>query len=592
MRSCDKISFITAPIISELPYFLFSFFLLTPLTIADVKGLLLSFCWNEEWLDIYRYICVVLIFSYVTSLVIYILRGWKQKIVKCLLYIFSIGLFAIYKFLSLNFDTILNPQYLLVAGETNTKESLEFLSTFLCSNNGLILFIYIIVIITSIIILEKYKRHLQKKFTKCVLTIVVLIILCGIIPSGKMLYDLSKVQTVYDIENWHVYYNGFPMDLLTNLFYCAKSVNVSSDEVEIATKGVEKLQKEKTPIVRDDSLNIILVVGESFIKYHSNLYGYPLSTNPRLKEEQDKNNLFVFTDVVSPYNLTSYVLRNMFFTNSISKNEKWYNKVYFPQLFKKAGYKVYFWDNQKGDDPATAYAFSLNALFYNSTISKYSYTEVNNSAFQYDGELIDDFYKKSHPTGNNLIIFHLMGQHLNAAQRYPHKEPFTLFDKNTTKREDAWLNDEKKEAIAHYDNATYYNDYVLSQIIEQEKGNNTIIVYLSDHGEEIYDYRDSEGRKGGLPNPAGMKSFLKYQNDIPFMIWCSPKYQSKHSETVNCIKSSINKPYSIDNLPHLILGLGNINTRNYSPTRNLISPQYKFAKRVVYDNLDYDKLIK
>lgn len=47
--------------------------------------------------------------------------------------------------------------------------------------------------------------------------------------------------------------------------------------------------------------------------------------------------------------------------------------------------------------------------------------------------------------------------------------------------------------IAEYDNATLYNDYVLK----------ILLIYLeikygsplfSDHGEEIYDYRDSYGR--------------------------------------------------------------------------------------------------
>lgn len=587
-----RISQIIAPILSELPYFLFSFFLLTPLTIADVKGQILSLSWDEEWYAIFRYLCVVLLYCYASSAVIYLFKGKIESIVKALLYVIPIGLYIVYKFLSLNFNTILNPQYLLVAGETNTKESLEFLGTFLFTKNGAVLVAYIVAILAGIVLFERYKKTFQSKVTNWLLAFVLVLLICGIIPSGKMLYDLQKAQTVYDVESWHFAYNGFPMDLLTNLLYCMKSIGVAKTEVEIAVNGVERLQKEKIALASDDSLNLILVTGESFIKHHSSLYGYNLPTNPRLTDEKSKGNLFVFNDVVSPYNLTSYVLRNMFFTNSISYNEKWYKKVFLPALFKKSGYRVYFWDNQKDDNPATAYAFSLNALFYNSIVSKYSYTEVNKNAFQYDKELIDDFYRNDIHTSNNLILFHLMGQHLNAAQRYPHEEQYSPFNKEDIKRKEEWLDDTKREAIAHYDNATYYNDYVLSQIIEKEKANNTVLIYLSDHGEEIYDYRDSEGRKEGLPDETGMRNFLKYQNDIPFMIWCSPKYQSRHPDIIEKVRHSIDRPFSIDNLPHLLLGLGGIKTKYYQPQRDLISAKYKCNKRIVYDEIDYDKLIR
>ena len=59
-----------------------------------------------------------------------------------------------------------------------------------------------------------------------------------------------------------------------------------------SAKEIEKslsvtLNLEDTPIItKDDSLNIIFVVGESYIKSHAGIYGYPLPTTPNMVNEQ------------------------------------------------------------------------------------------------------------------------------------------------------------------------------------------------------------------------------------------------------------------------------------------------------------------
>lgn len=74
----------------------------------------------------------------------------------------------------------------------------------------------------------------------------------------------------------------------------------------------------------------------------------------------------------------------------------------------------------------------------------------------------------------------------------------------------------KKKEIADYDNATRYNDYVLMQIINRFRNQNTVLLYFSDHGEEVYDYRDHKGRD--LSSNTISYNYLKYQHEIPFMI--------------------------------------------------------------------------
>lgn len=87
---------------------------------------------------------------------------------------------------------------------------------------------------------------------------------------------------------------------------------------------------------------VILVIGESFNKYHSELYGYKLHTNPHMAQELRNGNLFVFSDVVTPYNMTSHVMKNLFSVNSLMDNESWGMFPIFPAIFRDAGFKVLF----------------------------------------------------------------------------------------------------------------------------------------------------------------------------------------------------------------------------------------------------------
>ena len=139
------------------------------------------------------------------------------------------------------------------------------------------------------------------------------------------------------------------------------------------------------------------------------------------------------------------------------------------------------------------FAYSLNTYLYHPQIMKACYHQTNDSTFEYDGQMVDDYQKKQEKADRRLVLFHLLGQHVGFEHRYP--ESFAHFTPDSLSfRKESWLTDEMREEIAHYDNATLYNDYVIKQIINLYNQQNTIVVYLADHGEEVYDYRDNLGR--------------------------------------------------------------------------------------------------
>ena len=209
----------------------------------------------------------------------------------------------------------------------------------------------------------------------------------------------------------------------------------------------------------------------------------------------------------------------------------------------------------------------------------------------YDGDLIDDFahsvkFKNKH----NLVVFHLFGQHVAPSNRYRKGSYYDgYFTADSIKRTEKWLTSKKKTDIANYDNATLYNDAVIGKIIDLYRQRNAVIVYFSDHGEEMYDFRDAKGRHSELVPRAGT---LKFQYEVPFVVWCSDAYMQCYPQAVQRLKTALNRPFMTDNVGQLLFSLGKVKTVYYKPERDPMSPQFKPRKRILYDRVDYDEVMK
>lgn len=336
------------------------------------------------------------------------------------------------------------------------------------------------------------------------------------------------------------------------------------------------------------SKNIIFILGESFNKYHSSLYGYNLETNPNLNAEKD--NLFIMTDVVSPHNSTAKCLRKLFSFASQDNDLLWAKTPLFPALYKIQGYNVTFVSNQESAKSDSIYNIVNNCLINNSTLP-YLYDNTNNLIHQFDTQLLDEY--NSIRNGSNaeqpkLVIFHLLGQHIGYDQRYPESE--TVFTKDDYQHRSD-LDEKQKEIVAHYDNATRYNDKVISSIIDIFRNEDAIIIYLSDHSDEVYDYRDHFGRSC---ESIITKGCAMHQYEVPFMIWVSDKYKENHPDIVEQIGKSVDRPFMTDDIPHLMLDLAGIECEWFEPSRSLINDLYNVnRKRLLEESKqDYDEIVK
>lgn len=312
--------------------------------------------------------------------------------------------------------------------------------------------------------------------------------------------------------------------------------------------------------------NIVVIIGESFSKYHSSLYSYPKVTNPKLGELA-QSNLYVYNDVVTLFNYTIGALKTIYGISGHSSNKT--PPPPFPSVLRGARYKTHLLDYQRDYLTGKKYQTVWDNMFANRNMTKFSD----------DMELINTMdVSKAEPT---LYVLNLMGQHCVYANRYP--ESFAHFQRSDYPEVS---NSQHAEILAHYDNATLYNDFVIYNAIQKLLDKEAVLLYFSDHGEEIYDYRNFMGHAA----LSERSKHIKYQVEVPFMIWVSDLYKENHPDKVEQIKNAVDRPYNTGDLVHLIMDISGIKAEGYDPTKSVINEQFDSTHdRIVLGYLNYDQ---
>ena len=555
------------------------------------KNIAATLIYNLNPIFIQKQIIALSIWFLIGYIIAAIISKWNHWYIKTPIYIVIFFFAAVQFFLIDNFLFPISPTYLMLIAETNGEESREFLHQYVFSTPimNTLLFVggYVAVAFLICALWERLRRLFVKRhgklkpFIQTIVGIFVLPILYYAICACKIYVFMATCESGDKIRSVFK-----PQDPFSSLYSSAMIVRSVEREMNHAKKVTAEQATATFDTEADDSLNIVLVIGESYIKHHSQLYGYPLETTPYMMAEKKQGRLFTLNDVVSPSNTTSVVLKDMLCCNNIARGEKWFDAPFFPAVFKNAGYDVFLWDNQKEFETNADYSFTLNSFLYSPEFQNLAYTATNDTSYQYDDQIVEDFSKKVKlKATHNLVLFHLMGQHFIQNKRYPHIPKFDHFTADSIHKKANYLNKEKKQMIAEYDNSTLYNDYVIHQIIHLFESKNTILFYLSDHGEEVFDFRDRIGRDHG---PLFDKK-LVFEYQVPFVVWCSDTYIQKHQEIIDAIRKAENKPLMSDILFNTLFYVGGIKTTLYREEDNVLHQSYHSMKRIIEGHLDYDK---
>lgn len=532
---------------------------------------------------------IIFLHAYLVTALVHVTRS---RVVKAVAYTVVFLLFVIESMLESCYGLAISPSMLMLLAETNPQETQEFFSTIILKPA---FWITLMVIILMVLLAWRAERRreqvaarLQRPKTYSILRWVTMsFLLVGVITS-ECYIKLFQCKNIDEVSAWNRHMR-YPSDAMTRVVIAFFDARLASQEMDKAISHTEQMSAPST--AAPESVNVIFVIGESYIRQHAPLYGYALNTTPFMLSEQQQGRLVAFTDVVSPYNLTTLVVRNIISSNSIASGERWSDKPPLTAVFRRSGFYVSMYDNQRTYSFASTQTFALNNYLYHSRMLKACYDETNDKGFALDAGLVDYYQHQQRPGAvARLAVFHLMGQHTRFEQRYPADDVrFSHFTADSIRRSEPWMTDAKRTEIARYDNATLYNDYVIEQICQLYADKNTVMVYLSDHGEEVYDYRDNIGRSlgGHLPD------MLSYQYGVPLVVWCSDRYRERHPDVMERLQQSKDRPMMTDNVCQLLFHLAGLTASPYyNHARDVLSPDYQCGQRLLNDRWDYDEIKK
>ena len=559
----------------------------------------------ELFLDIY-FLCAVL------TLIPRKLRIW----VKGLLYIFFYGVSVVDMYCYERFESTLTPTMLMLVGETNAQEAQEFLSGYLSwdvvkTNVGWILLLALIHILWTFLrrLLRKWRERMilpkvQPAFVtglrvvfSCVTAWLLLDAYTQTWPNKVAIGRLFSYDTIGQVE--HELTKKDQAKLYVPPYRLAFSLYAN----RLASRQIVQLEAASKKI-RIDSCSfrvpeIVLVIGESYNKHHSQLYGYDKPTTPRQMAMAADSSLVVFTDVVASWNLTSFVFKHMLSLWAVGEEGEWCDEPLFPEVFRKAGYQVDFLTNQfqpKAKD--AVYDFSGGFFLNDPDFSKRQFDTRNSRTYRYDETLLKaydalnqrDQSRDSLETSKiqgRLTILHLMGSHVDYRARYPKQRQY--FSPSMYQRPE--LTDKQRRILSEYDNSLRYNDSILWAVTQRFADKDAVVIYVPDHAEEIFDGKPYiYGRMHGANIDYRL---ARNEMEIPFWIWGSPRYIERHPYGWKAIQAAKDRPLMTDVLPHLLLYLGGISTPLYHPELNVITPEYNTRRpRILKGVTDYNMLKK
>lgn len=373
-----------------------------------------------------------------------------------------------------------------------------------------------------------------------------------------------------------VYYWG--MNSLERVVY---SYDISRRDLKDIETNVERLKNRKFKYIKSgnsiDSLNIIIIQGESLRRNSMHCYGALADNTPNIDSMIDSGEIVLFRDCVSSGANTAISVPRIFSFYNNYRSGNWLEYPTIINAMRDIGcYTMWVSNQDKGGDhanPITALSMIADsARFTDSSVS----VSISSAKRNYDEEILpllpnlNDAKKKN--KSNLFAVVHLMGQHEKFFMRYP--KEFDIFKPKT--------NDKKFAVISEYYNSVLYGDYIISRIINHYKNSDAIVFFTSDHGINMYDDPNSPTSTGHSAN--------KYTSPVPFFVYMSKSFKEKYPDIYDKVIKSKDRPFSNDILSDAISDLFGIKTEYSDDRFKLFSDKYQSPKK--RKNIGFNSIIE
>ncbi|MDY4882807.1 MAG: sulfatase-like hydrolase/transferase [Anaerovibrio sp.] len=511
----------------------------------------------------FSFACFMLLINLVLCFLIDKLPELAQKILKLVLLAVFFVPFLIEGVVVYNYTALIGVGVVASLLETNMKEAGEFVTMYM----GVQEWIWVVLLLSGGIWLFLNKPWQRLHFDQAGKRVLTSCLLAVTITYTVILFSLH-IEVLWDTM--------FPMQRLV------LSSSTAIDNIRAYRELSSHLDAD-VELTRNDGKikNVVFILGESTNRNHMHLYGYYLPNTPNLDDMAARGEISVFRDVVSPHSTTIAVLSKLFTFCNHESDKPWYEYSNLIDIMNSAGYKTYWLSNQESSgiwgNVAQIYAAHSNVSHFTRIRDSREDDGLEDGALF---PLVDEAIAQR-AEDKNFYVVHLMGGHGLYYNRFPYI--FTKFTKDDIQLN---VNEAQKTVIAQYDDALYYNDYIVSGIIDKFRctGEDSIVVYVPDHGEAVY---DEGGFTGHIEeNPS------RHMIEIPVIIWASDRFKELHPEKWAAIQAAVDNPYMTDDMIHTMLDIVDVQTADYDPARSIINRRFDASRPRFFDDKNYDTEIR
>lgn len=413
--------------------------------------------------------------------------------------------------------------------QTNPREASDFLSPSFALHFGIFVVLPLVILCALHFSTKRHSKALTPKSHKPKILLILL-------ASIALLYALQGTRIVDVFREQRLLF------VLNPFAPIRASIDLAIDKATIPSHYTH-LGEEATTNAK--SKLFVLVIGESARAANFPYSGYERDTTPHTAKVKnlvyfrDFTSCGVITAISVPCLLTHYPRKS--YTH---RNLSLYSDSAL-DIAKKAGYEVYWISNNGGECIGGVCA----------RLDKEKIIYFNQSG-QLDADMLPTIKsiitKNTLAKSNTLLVVQLQGSHgARYDLRYP--KEFEIFSPVCANNE---LSQCQKSHIQNaYDNSLIYTDFVLASIISllnHTAQADIALWYMSDHGESLGEY--GQYMHGGFPYSLAPQ----VQKQIPSFLW----FKSNPALTQK-LQSIKDKPYSHDFVFHTLLGLLEINTKDY-----------------------------
>ena len=316
----------------------------------------------------------------------------------------------------------------------------------------------------------------------------------------------------------------------------------------------------------------VLVIGESARRDRWSLYGYSRATSPLLQQQP---NLVAYQDVITMATATRVSVPVMLTrrTAEQAKDSSFHERSLI-SAFHEAGFSTYWLSTQAPlgafDAPIAVNARESDHVAYFNGSGAWGLTPP-------DGVLLEPLKRALAQSAEprQLIILHTLGSHYDYRYRYPHA--FERFKPAPSPEDAVDMHDDVFREKLHnaYDNSILYTDYFISQVIaavSQSDRPVATVLYLSDHGEDVFD-KDCGEVFRGRSTPISFR--------IPLFMWYSDGYRRAYPRKIEMLEQHRLQPLTTRAVFPTMLDAADVHFAGEDLSGSVMSEKFETKPRTV-----------